>query len=51
MTGVNLQTISDIYVHPFLEKGMRGAISYIMIVMKKVNISCTGMQIIYMDVE
>ena len=29
MTGIKLQTISDINVHNFIEKGMRGGISYI----------------------
>ena len=29
MTGVKLQTISDINVHLFIEKGMRGGISNI----------------------
>ena len=29
MTGVEVELISDIYVHLFIEKGMRGGISYI----------------------
>ena len=29
MTGVEVELISDIYVHFFIEKGMRGGISYI----------------------
>ena len=29
MTGVKLQTISDINVHLFIEKGMRGSVSNI----------------------
>ena len=29
MTGIKLQTISDTKVHNFIEKGMRGGISYI----------------------
>ena len=29
MTGIELQTIDNIDVHLFLEKGMRGSISYI----------------------
>ena len=29
MTGIKLQTLSDINVHNFIEKGMRGGISYI----------------------
>ena len=29
MTGIELDLISDIYLHLFIEKGMRGGISYI----------------------
>ena len=29
MTGIKLDLISDIYMHLFIEKGMRGGISYI----------------------
>ena len=29
MTGIELDLISDIYMHLFIEKGMRGSISYI----------------------
>ena len=29
MTGVELELISDIDIHLFIEKGMRGSISYI----------------------
>ena len=29
MTGIKLEKINNIYVHLFLEKGMRGSVSYI----------------------
>ena len=58
MTGIELELISDIDVHLFIEKGMRGGISYIakqilntwnvMIIVKKINLLCTWMQAIYM---
>ena len=58
MTGIELELISDIDMHLFTEKGMRGGISYIakqilntwnvMIIVKKINLLCTWMQTIYM---
>ena len=62
MTGIELDLISDIDMHLFIEKGMRGGISYIakryskanimkadvMIAVKKVNTLLILMQIIYM---
>ena len=58
MTGIELELISDIDVHLFIEKGMTGGISYIakqilntwnvMIIVKKINLLCTWMQAIYM---
>ena len=57
MTGVELRLISDSNVHLFIEKGMRGSISYIAKGRSKVedcdsnkkrNPSCIGMQTIYM---
>ena len=58
MTGVELELISDIDLHLFIKKGMRRGISYIakrhskaknnvMIVVKKINVLCIWMQIIY----
>ena len=59
ITGVELELISDINVHLFIEKGIKGGISYICICKryskiedcdsnKKRNPSCIGMQTIYM---
>ena len=51
MTGVKLQKISDIDVHLFLKKGMRGGISYIQKDKAQVVLIrplCIGMQIICM---
>ena len=56
MTGLKLDLISDIDMHLFIEKGMRGVISYISKRHSKVNdcdrgeksILFIGMQIIYM---
>ena len=58
MTGIELELISDIDLHLFIEKGMRGGISYlakqilniwnVMIIVKKINLLCTWMQTIYM---
>ena len=59
MTGIELELISDIDIHLFIEKGMRGCTSYIynkanvntwnaMIVVKKVNLLFTWMQKTYM---
>ena len=58
MTGVELKLISDITMHFFIEKGMRGGISYIAkrhsqikdcdSNNKKRNPLCIGMQTIYM---
>ena len=59
MTRIEVELISDIDLHLFIEKGMRGGISYIakrkiintwsvMIVVKKVNTLLMLMQIIYM---
>ena len=62
MNGIQLKLISDIDMHLFIEKGMRGSIpiwlkeivkqiintSNVMIVAKKVNTLLTWMQIIYM---
>ena len=55
MTGINLDLISDIDMHLFIEKGMRGGISYIvkqiintwsvMIVVKKVDTLLILMQV------
>ena len=60
MTGIELELISDINIHLFIEKGMRVGISYIAKrhskannkymkrikrVIKKVNILCIWMQI------
>ena len=36
-----LELISDIYMHLFIEKGMRGGISYIAIRHSKANDKCT----------
>ena len=59
MTGIKLDLISDIDMHAFIEKAMRGGISniskryskannkYVMIAVKKVNLLCIWMQIIY----
>ena len=60
MTKIELETISDIDVHLFIEKGMRGGISYIAKrhskindceSSKKRNLSFIGMQIICMSGE
>ena len=61
MAGIELELISDIGIHLFIEKGMREVISYVakrhsklnntcnnMMLMNQVNLSCTWMQIIYM---
>ena len=57
MTGVELKLISDINMHLFIEKGIRGGISYICKrhgkiedcdSNKKINPSCIRMQTIYM---
>ena len=62
MTGIKLKLISDIDMHLFIEKGMRGGISYIAKkyskannkymnsydVVKKVNLLRIWMQAIYM---
>ena len=59
MTRIEVELIPDIDLHLFIEKGMRGGISYIakrkiintwsvMIVVKKVNTLLMLMQIIYM---
>ena len=37
MTGIELELITDIDVHLFLEKGMRGGISYIATRYSKAN--------------
>ena len=63
MTGIKLDLVSDIDMHLFIEKVMRGGTSYIakrpskaktntygvMVVMKKLISLCIWMQIIYMD--
>ena len=57
MTGVELEFISDINMHLFIEKGIRGGISYICKrhskiedcdSNKKINPSYIGMKTIYM---
>ena len=62
MTGIELELISDIDMHLFSEKGMRGGISYIAKryskannkymkcydEYKEMNLLCTWMQTIYM---
>ena len=40
MTGIELHTISDINLHNFIEKGMRGGISYICKRHSKINNKC-----------
>ena len=63
MTGIKLDLISDINMHLFIEKGMRGGISYIAKRYSKANnqymenydsnrennLLCTGMEITCMD--
>ena len=46
MTGIKLEKISDIDVHIFLEKGMRGGISYIS---KRYSKSSDDINIMYWD--
>ena len=57
MAGVELKLISNINIHLFIEKGIRGGISYICKRHSKIedcdsnkkrNSSCIGMQAIYM---
>ena len=51
MTGIEIEKINNIDIHLFLEKGMRGGISFqndILKVMKILTL-CIGMQIIYME--
>ena len=59
LTGLELALISDIDMHLFIEKEIRGGISYttkkhskatnkyVMMSIKKVNLLCTWMQTIY----
>ena len=65
VTGVELELISDININLFIVKGIRGGISYIakghskannhiwsvMTVVRKIILSCIGMQIMCMDGE
>ena len=52
MTGIKLELISDVDMHLFIEKGMRGGISCIskrlVKLMEIINLLCIGMQIICM---
>ena len=52
MTKIKLKLISDVNRHLFIEKGMRGGISYIskgtVKLMEIINLLCIGMQIICM---
>ena len=40
MTGIELELISDIDMHLFIKKGMRGGISYIVKKFSKANNKC-----------
>ena len=51
MTGVELEKISNIDVHNFKEKGMRGGISYISKRYAKVDASKKKKSIIYWDMN
>ena len=46
MIGIKLEKINNTDVHLFLEKGMRGGVSYISNKVMKILKLCTGMQII-----
>ena len=50
MTEVKLELISDVDMHLFIEKGMRGGNTLLKDTVKlmKKNLLCIGMQIIYM---
>ena len=48
MTGIQLEKISDIDIHLFLEKGMRGGVSYIS---KRYSKSDENTEIMYWDMN
>ena len=45
-TGVRLEKVDDIDIHLFLERGMRGGVSYIS---KRYNKSDKNTQLLYLD--
>ena len=52
MTGIKLELISDVDMHLFLEKGMRGGLVIFQkdtVNLTRITQLCIGMQIIYMD--